>query len=74
MNSIIIIIIIIIIITSEENIKNCENRLIERSYPVPIVRKYPSELKLAGRKQPFKRATNLHLKIHYLLLHNTGFT
>ena len=32
----IIIIIIIIIITSEENIKNCENRLIERSYPVPL--------------------------------------
>ena len=65
---------IIIILTSEENIKNCENRLKERSYPVPIVRKYPSELKLAGRKQPFNTATSLHLKIHYLLLHNTVFT
>ena len=48
--------------TFEENIKNWENRLIERGYPVPIVRKYPSELKLAGRKQPFNSATNVYVK------------
>ena len=33
-----------------ENIKNWENRLIERDYPVPIVIKYLSELKFADRK------------------------
>ena len=59
---------------SSEEIKNCENRLIERSCPVPIVRKFPPKLKLAGRKQPFNRATNVHVKMHYRLLHNTGFT
>ena len=57
--------------TSEENIKNFENHLIERGYSVPIVRKYLSELKFADKKQPFKRATNLHVKNYYLLLHNT---
>ena len=36
--------------TLEENIKNFENRLIERGCPVPIVRKYLSELKFADRK------------------------
>ena len=36
--------------TLEENIKNFENRLIERGYPVPIVRKFLSEWSLADRK------------------------
>ena len=34
----------------EENIKKFESCLIERGCPVPIVRKYLSELKFAGRK------------------------
>ena len=36
--------------TFEENIKKFENRPIERGYPVPIVRKYLSELKFADKK------------------------
>ena len=36
--------------TLEENIKKFENSLIERGCPVPIVRKYLSELKFADRK------------------------
>ena len=36
--------------TLEENIKNFENRQLERGYPVPIVRKYLSELRFADRK------------------------
>ena len=54
----------------EKNIKNFENRLIERHYPVAIiVRKHRSEVKFANRKTPFNRETNPHVR--NLFLHNT---
>ena len=54
----------------EKNIKNFENRLIERHYPVAImVRKYRSEVKFADRKIPFNRETNRYVKNFFL--HNT---
>ena len=42
--------------TSEENIKNFENRQIERGYSVPIVRKYLSELKFADKKTALQKS------------------
>ena len=42
--------------TSEENIKNLENRQIERGYSVPIVRKYLSELKFADKKTALQQS------------------
>ena len=42
--------------TSEENIKNLENRQIERGYSVPIVRKYLSELKFADKKTALQKS------------------
>ena len=54
----------------EQNIKNFENRLIERRYPVAIiVTKHRSEVRFADRKTPFNRETNRHVK--NLFLHNT---
>ena len=54
----------------EQNIKNFENRLIERRYPVAIiVRKHRSEVKFANRKTPFNTETNPH--VGNLFLHNT---
>ena len=47
----------------EENIKNFENRLIERGYPAAIVKTYLSE-----GKQPFNRAINPHVKTRGRLL------
>jgi len=41
----------------KENIKKkIENRLIERGYPVPIVRKYLSELKFADKKTALQQS------------------
>jgi len=57
--------------TFEENIKNFENRPIEKGYPVPIVRKYLSELKFADKKTALHSVTNPHVKSYYFLLHNT---
>ena len=37
-------------ITFERNIRNFHNRLLERGYPAPILRKYLSEVKFANRK------------------------
>ena len=42
--------------TSEENIKNFENRQIERGSSVPIVRKYLSELKFADKKTALQKS------------------
>ena len=42
--------------TFDENIKNFENHLIERGYPVPTVRKYLSELKFADRKTALQQS------------------
>ena len=42
--------------TFEENIKNFENHLRERGYPVPIVRKYLSDLKFADRKTALQQS------------------
>ena len=58
-------------ITSESNIRNFQNRLLERSYTAATLRKYLSEVKFATGKQPYNRETNPHTKNFYLLLHNT---
>ena len=42
--------------TSEENIKNFENRQIERGSSVPIVRKYLSELKFADKETALQKS------------------
>ena len=42
--------------TFEKTSKNWENRLIERDYPVPIVRKYLSESKFADRKTSLQQS------------------
>ena len=40
----------------KENIKKFENHPIERGYPVPIVRKYLSELKFADKKTALQQS------------------
>ena len=40
--------------TFEETINDFENRQVKRGYPVPIARKYLSELKFADRKTAFQ--------------------
>ena len=41
--------------TRKGNIRNFQNRLIERGYPAAILRKYLSEVKFAEGKQPYNR-------------------
>ena len=42
--------------TFEETIKDFETRQVKRGYPVPIARKYLSELKLADRKTALQQS------------------
>ena len=42
--------------TFEETIKDFENRQVKRGYPVPIARKYLSELKFADRKTALQQS------------------
>ena len=60
--------------TFEETIKDFENRQVKRGYPVPIARKYLSELKFADRKTALQLSNKLLVKNHYHLLQNSGFT
>ena len=60
--------------TFEETIKDFENRQVKRGYPVPIARKYLSELKFADRKTALQQSNKLIVKNHYHLLQNSGFT
>ena len=45
-------------ITFEETIRNFENRQVKRGYPVPIARRYLSELKFADRKTALQEGVN----------------
>ena len=47
---------------------------VKRDYPVPIARKYLSELKFADRKTALQLSNKLLVKKHYHLLQNSGFT
>ena len=47
---------------------------VKRGYPVPIARKYLSELKFADRKTALQLSNKLLVKKHYHLLQNSGFT